>query len=106
MTIDPAPEFDNGQLAILEHSESAVIFEYVFVILRVFVQGWLPFYPEFYLLPVLVLVELLNQSLNLLLIPRTEVYKHLRHRPTRELPQSRKCSGVGFDCLMAVFQWL
>lgn len=29
MTIDPAPEFDNGQLAILEHSESAVISEYL-----------------------------------------------------------------------------
>ena len=60
----------------------------LFEVLRFFVQKCLPFYPEFYLLPVLVLVELLYQSLNLLLIPRTEVYKHLRHRPRRKLPQS------------------
>lgn len=69
----------------------------------IFVQRCLPFYPEFYLLPVLVLVELLYQSLNLLLIPRTEVYKHLRHRPTRKLPQSH----LSLQLRMQVFRcWL
>ena len=107
MTIDPAPEFDNGQLAILEHSESAVISEYLCKDAYLFIRSSTCCQSLF-------LSNCSIQSLNLLLIPRTEVYKHPSpqthsqnfHNLICHCSCGCKCSGVGFDYRMAVFQSL